>query len=72
MSFSPEFLTYYFLALTHQEDRAYSVFFRAMLESNPSAWWGSAGKAGALSPRFLFNFPGEPKALNSRAKPQIF
>lgn len=58
--------TYYSQALTHQEGRA-------LLKSNPSAWRGSAGKAGvAFYPRFLIIFPGEIKALNFGARPHSF
>ena len=46
---------YYFQALTHQKNRA-------MLESDLSDWWGSAGKSGVnFIPFSLFTFPGELK-----------
>ena len=49
--------TYYILALTQQEDRA-------MLESNPSVCWASAGKAGVKTIPVFYCFPGRTKAIN--------
>ncbi len=47
------------MALTHQEDRA-------MLESNPSAWRGSAGIEGWLLiviPQFFYGYPCQNQSV---------